>query len=117
MRRRAKSVSGQRRRFVLLACRSASPQTANLIGRFPDIRRIMSALRGRSAQRDPGDGVLGSLILECLCGQEMTIHDWVFLRARPNRWGAGVTPQGAGWLLRGTLGALIEWYRQYDRCQ
>jgi hypothetical protein len=27
------------------------------------------------------------------------------------------TPQGAGWLLRGTLGALIEWYRQYDRCQ
>ena len=62
-------------------------------------------------------GVLGGSILECVCGQEMTIHDWVFLRARPNRWGAGVTPQGAGWLLRGTLGALIEWYRQYDRCQ
>lgn len=62
-------------------------------------------------------GVLGGSILECVCGQEMTISDWVFLRARLNRWGAGVTPQGAGWLLRGTLGALIEWYRQYDRGQ
>lgn len=60
-------------------------------------------------------GVIGGSILECVCGQEMTIQDWVHQRARQNRWGSGVTPQGAGWLLRGTLGALIEWYRQYDR--
>nr|WP_281722280.1 hypothetical protein [Nitrosomonas nitrosa] len=62
-------------------------------------------------------GVLGGSILECVCGQEMTIQDWVHQRARMNTWGVGVTPQGAGILLRGTLGALIEWYRQYDRGQ
>lgn len=62
-------------------------------------------------------GVIGGSILEAVCGQEMTIQAWVHQRARMNTWGAGVTPQGAGWLLRCTLGALIEWYRQYDRGQ
>lgn len=60
-------------------------------------------------------GELGGSILTFVIGQEMTIEDWCFKRARMNRWGAGLTPQGAGWVLRQVLGSLVSWYRWYDR--
>lgn len=60
-------------------------------------------------------GELGGSILTFVIGQQMTVEEWCFKRARMNRWGAGLTPQGAGWVLRQVLGSLAQFYRWYDR--
>lgn len=60
-------------------------------------------------------GELGGSILTFVIGQQMTIEDWVFKRARTNGWGHGLTPQGAGWVLRQVLSSLAQFYRWYDR--
>lgn len=60
-------------------------------------------------------GELGGSLLECVIGQEMTVDDWVSTRARMNRWGQGIDPTSAGWVLKQVLGALPDWYSWWDR--
>jgi hypothetical protein len=58
---------------------------------------------------------LGGSLLECVIGQEMSVAEWVSQRARMNRWGQGIDPTSAGWVLRQVLVELAGWYKLWDR--
>lgn len=60
-------------------------------------------------------GELGGSLLECVIGQEMTVAEWVSQRARMNRWGQGIDPTSAGWVLKQVLSSLDSWYSWWDR--
>ncbi len=60
-------------------------------------------------------GERGGSLLECVVGQDMTVQDWVYQRARMNWWGQSITPNEAGQALRFLLSGLVGWYQKCDR--